>query len=198
VLTLAPTVLDFEERSQRRLAFTVDGLDAAKFINQFEFENISATGTFDGTIPMIFDNNGGRIENGSLTVRPGGGTLAYVGDVSNAELGAFAKMAFDALKAIRYDRLTIDLNGAIDGEMITQVRFNGVNQGTEAVQTGFFKEFVGLPFLFNIRITAPFRGLLNTARSFTDPSLLIRDNLPPELEGRAIEPVQPHEREPMR
>lgn len=196
-LLLDPTIMDFGQAVERRMTFRVNGLDAAQFINKMEFENISATGQFDGTIPMVFGADGGRIENGALTVRQGGGTLAYVGDVSNAELGMFANMAFDALKSIRYSNLTIGLNGAIDGEMISEVRFNGVNQGTEASQQGFFREFIGLPFLFNIKIVAPFRGLLNTAQSFVDPSILIRDDLPPGVDDDAIQTVQPKESESM-
>ena len=63
-LTLEPTVLDFSRESTKYLTFGVEGLDAARFIQQMEFSNIAATGTFDGTIPMQFGTRGGRIQGG--------------------------------------------------------------------------------------------------------------------------------------
>ncbi len=173
-LILVPSVLDLNQAAERRLTFRVQGLDAALFVQQMAFDNIAVTGKFDGLLPMVFDQTGGRIEGGSLTVREGGGTLSYVGDVSNAELGRFSKLAFDALKSIRYKRLTLELNGALDGEMVTVVRFNGVNQLPLAQTKNFFlKQFNEIPFLFNITIKAPFRGLFSMVRSFNDPSIFI-------------------------
>ncbi|RJF85468.1 YdbH domain-containing protein [Sphingomonas cavernae] len=198
-LILEPTVLDFGVDKERRLTFRVVGLDAAQFINQFELKDINVTGIFDGTIPMIFDETGGRIEGGRLVVREQGGTLAYVGQVSNEDLGTFGSMAFDALKSIKYSRLAIDLNGPLDAEMVTQVRFTGTNQGTvDVAPSSLTGQFIGLPFIFNITIRAPFRGLLNTARSFTDPSLLIRQHVPGfEAADAPQKPVQPEESEKM-
>ena len=173
-LILVPSILDLNQAAERRLTFRVQGLDAALFVQQMAFDNIAVTGKFDGLLPMVFDQTGGRIEGGSLTVRDGGGTLSYVGDVTNAELGRFSKLAFDALKSIRYKRLTLELNGALDGEMVTVVRFNGVNQLPLAQTKNFFlKQFNEIPFLFNITIKAPFRGLFSMVRSFNDPSVFI-------------------------
>ena len=191
-LLLDPTTLNMAEDSERRLTFRVVGLNAAKFVQQLEFEDLAASGTFDGIIPMIFDASGGRIENGRLVVRQGGGTLAYVGDVSNAELNMFAKLAFDALKSIRYQRLTIDLNGPLDGEIISQIYFNGINEAPLSPPKSFIsRQFIGLPFVFNIKVTAPFRRLLNTARTLQDPSSLLQETLP----GARKIPVQPPESE---
>jgi hypothetical protein len=199
-LTMLPTVMDMGAERARRLAFRVVGLDAGAFIQKMELENISATGTFDGLLPMVFDAQGGRIEGGILNARQigmpplvinhvegldipcdrerQGGTLSYVGQVSNENLGFMGKLAFDALKDLQYKCLTILMDGAIDGEMVSQVTFNGVNRGALSnVPKPIAAQFIGLPFIFNIKIQAPFRGLLNTARSFVDPSLLIRQQL---------------------
>ena len=197
-LTLDPTIIDMGQANERRLTFRVVALDAAKFIDHLEFENLSATGTFDGVMPMIFDASGGRIEEGHLVVRQSGGTLAYVGDISNTKMNVFANLAFDALKSIKYKNLTIDLNGPLDGEIISKVNFNGINENPLSPPKGYVaRQFSGLPFVFNITIKAPFRSLLNTARTFQDPSSLIQQVLPRDSKTQPP-PVQPSESETKR
>src|SRR3546814_20716781 len=65
-LTLQPTVLDSSAEKPRALTFRIIGLQAAAFIHALEMENISATGTFDGLLPMSFDDKGGRVVGGGL------------------------------------------------------------------------------------------------------------------------------------
>jgi hypothetical protein len=201
-LALRPTILDFSADAARRLTFDVDGLDAARFISKLEVKNLDATGIFDGTLPMVFDAGGGRITGGSLASRDPGGRLAYVGEVSNANLGIWGNIAFDALKSITYRNMTIDLDGDIDGEMVSRIRFEGVSRGTiQPVATGLIARIGGrlatqlqaLPFRFNVQIRAPFRGLISTARSFYDPGFLVRDRLPAGFEPADGDPgpVQP-------
>ena len=190
-LRLDPTTLDFGQEVERHMTFRVEKLDAAAFVQQLDFPNISTTGTFDGVLPMIFDHNGGRIEAGVIRARPGGGSLAYVGELSNAEIGTMGKFAFDALKAIRYSALEISLDGRLDGEMVSQVRFTGVREATPD-QTLVTRLIRNLPFRFNIQIRAPFRGLVGSARAYIDPRLLLNQaNLPPKTGAEpAIQPKE--------
>ena len=199
-LVLDPTTIDLSAAAERRLTFRVEGMDAGQFINQLQFENIDATGVYDGTLPMIFDEHGGRIEGGRLVAR-NGGTLAYVGEISNQNLGTMGRVAFDALKSIKYDRLSIELDGPLDGDVVTRVSFAGVNQAPiEGVRAKFpipirVTGLTNFPFIFNVTITAPFRKLFDMSRTISDPSLLI-ERLNPDLQriGPA-KTIQPSESE---
>ena len=227
-LLLLPTTMDFSADVDRYLTFRVIGLDAGSFIQAMDLKNISATGTFDGIMPLIFNAQGGRVAGGVLTARQQGmpplmmpegvlpvipcdptrqsGTLSYVGPVSNEQLGAMGRLAFDALKNLQYKCLTILMDGALDGEMVTNVVFNGVNRGQiGGAPAGLARNFTGLPFIFNVRIAAPFRGLLGTAQSFIDPSTLIQNSIGDQMQekmrlkmGDGGVAVQPAESETMR
>ena len=100
----------------------------------------------------------------------------------------WANIAFQALKSLRYQSLRVGMNGPLAGEMVTDVRFAGISQGEGAKSNFIVRRLQKLPFVFNIRIKAPFRGLLDSAQSFYDPKRLIQRNLPALLQQRAAPP----------
>lgn len=181
-LKLEPTTLDLSDRAERRFQFTVSALDAAQFLSKFEFENLNATGIFDGKLPMIFDQDGGRIEGGYLVAQPGGGKVAYVGELTYQDVGAMANFAFNALRSIKYRSLTIGLNGAIDGDMVTDVKFTGLQQGDDVKMNIITKQLAKIPIQFDVRISGPFMQLLSSVRSYYEPELLVGQNLPALLQ----------------
>lgn len=206
-LVLLPTTMNFGEDVDRYLTFRVIGLDAGAFIQAMDLKDVSATGTFDGLMPLIFNAKGGRVAGGVLVARQQGmpplimpegvlptipcdstkqgGTLSYVGPVSNEQVGAMGKIAFDALKNLQYKCLTILMDGALDGEMVTNVVFNGVNRDRlGSAPAGLARSFVGLPFIFNVRISAPFRGLLGTAQSLIDPTNIVQQEVGRETQEK--------------
>jgi hypothetical protein len=205
-LILEETVLDFSKPSAKHLTFRVEGLDAALFIQKMEFANITATGTFDGVIPMIFDERGGRIAGGHLVARPEGGTLSYIGELTDKELGIYGKLAFDALKSMRYSKLAIDLDGSLEGEFVAGIELDGVARDpvlTVAPAGGIqgmvasraLKQLAKIPFEFNIKVRGPFRALIGTMRSLHDPTLLIQSTLPDLIRGKPEEPPSVHPQE---
>jgi translocation and assembly module TamB len=203
-LSLEETLLDFSKPTPKKLTFHVSGMDAARFIQQMEFSNINANGTFDGVVPMIFDEKGGRIVGGRLVARAPGGTLSYIGELTDKQLGTYGKLAFDALKSLRYNKLAIVLNGALDGEFVAGIELDGIARDPSVATApgGGIKTMVAnraltqlakIPFKFNITIKGPFRAVIGTARSLQDPTNLLQTVLPSMLRDKptTTKTVQP-------
>lgn len=174
-LTLHPVDLNLGASEKRSYIFEIVGLDAATFIQQLELGNLSATGTFDGEVPIVFDEDGnGQIQGGRLVSRPPGGNLSYVGELTYEDLSPIANYAFDALRSLDYRQMTIDMNGSLSGEIITQVRFEGVSQGEGASENFVTRQIADLPLEFRVNIRAAFAQLLTNLRSLYDPAF-VRD-----------------------
>lgn len=182
-LTMRPVTLNLGTSEQRAYVLEIAGLEAAQFVERMQLENMSATGTFDGELPLIFDVDGnGRIEGGHLESR-GGGNVSYVGALTYKDLSAMANMAFDALRSLDYKKMYITVDGPLTGEIITHVRFDGVSQGAGAKQNFITRRIGKLPFRFVVTITAPFYQVITNIKSMYDPAM-IQD--PRELAGRGL------------
>lgn len=173
VLSLRPFLFD-SGATTRNFTLDVVGMDAGLFLQGFDLEDLHATGTFDGTLPLEFGAATGRITDGVLTARPPGGLLRYVGDVGADQMGAAGQLAFDALKGLRYQAMTLKLAGDLDGELVTEVFLEGRNEHPVGPGDRELLTATGIPFRFNINVRAPFRHLLGTAASFSDARAMIR------------------------
>ncbi len=170
-LTLRSTSLNLGVSEERRYVFEIEGLQAAEFVQRMELPNISATGTFDGTLPIIFDQQGnGRIEGGLLIARAPGGNVSYVGELTREDLGTMANFAFEALKSLDYQQMSVAMDGNLTGEIVTRVRFDGVKQGANARRNFITRRFQNLPIRFNINIRAPFYSLITSLKAMYDPA----------------------------
>ncbi|MCA3254023.1 MAG: YdbH domain-containing protein [Alphaproteobacteria bacterium] len=172
-LSLRPTEIAADE-PLRRFTLDVEGADAAQFLARFDIPNLNVTGIFDGQMPLVFDGASGRIEKGLLVARPPGGVIQYAGEVGADAMGAGGRLAFDALKRLRYRSLGLEFDGALDGEIVTAIRFTGTNEAPVAPAGGVPVRASGLPFKFNVTVRAPFRQLLGAAASFGDVRETIR------------------------
>ena len=171
-LTLRPTDVRFGEGEVRRFTLVVDGLQASRFIERFELANLSATGTFDGRLPLVFDDSGGRIEGGVLVSRPPGGNLSYVGELTYRDLSTMANLAFNVLKSLDYAQMRINMDGDLTGNIVTRVRTFGVRQGEAAERNIVTRSLEGLPIQLNLNINARFYELIALLKSIYDPTAL--------------------------
>jgi hypothetical protein len=199
-LLLRPLVMDLAASEERRYVFEVVGLDAAQFVAQMELTNLAATGTFDGTVPIVFDAEGnGRIEGGLLIAREGGGNVAYVGELTYEDLGAMGNFAFSALRSLDYRQMSVGLGGDLAGEIITSFDFDGVRQGAGTSQNFITRRLAKLPIRFKVNVRSEnFYELATMVRSFWDVGYLgnLEDRYRVE-NGRLVprNPVQPSESE---
>lgn len=182
-LILQETVLNFGHPSAKRLTFQVVGLDAHTFVQSLGFKELDATGTFDGVLPMIFDEAGGRIVGGRLDSRPGGGSLAYNGVVNKANLGTMGNIAFNALRDLRFKSMIIRLDGDLAGEFAARLAIDGAGIGQSNQTQRIIRSLLAkIPMRLNVNITGPFRSLIATAKSVSDPRQVISNVLPRPLE----------------
>lgn len=167
-LILEPTVLDFDVEAERKLTFRLTGLDAEQFLAGYDLQNLQVSGVFDGVLPMVFNQEGGRIVGGSLVSRGNGGELSYLGELTYEDMGVFANFAFQALRSIRFKEMRIGVQGKLDGEIITDVAFDGLQQGSLAKQNFITKQLAKIPIKFNVRIEAEFLQLIGSIRGIYD------------------------------
>lgn len=171
-LMLEPARMQLGVAETRRYTLMVRGLNAATFVQHLELANINATGVFDGELPLVFDENGGRVDGGSLVSRDPGGNLSYIGELTYKDLSTMGNFAFDALRSVDYKHMVIGMNGNLDGEILTRISFDGLSQGTGAKSNYLTKQVAKLPIRFILNIRAPFFSLFGSFRQLYDPSLI--------------------------
>ena len=83
-----------------------------------------------------------------------------------------ANFAFDALKSLDYQTMTVGMDGALEGEIVTRVRFDGVKQGSGAKRNFLTREVGKLPIQFIVNIRAPFYRLITSVKAMYDPAYI--------------------------
>ena len=174
-IKLRPVTLNIGQAETRAYVIEITGLEAARFVERMELNNVAATGIFDGVIPIVFDEMGnGHLQGGNLTSRVPGGNLSYVGQLTYEDLSYVGNLAFSALRDLRFSRAEILLDGPLTGELVTRVNFEGIGQGATAEGNFITRKIAELPIELRINIRAPFYQLMATTRSLYDPSA-VRD-----------------------
>ena len=178
VLAMAPTVVRLGE-DETRIELTLRDVDAADLIANLNVPDLAATGKVEGSFPLRLTRQTAFIEGGVLRSQGEGGIISYTG-TAGENVEGFSRVAFDALQRFSYDNLELRLDGDLNGDVISQIEFSGRNSG-RPVEMGDMTAIPGIgsvivrgvPFDFNVRISAPFRSLARTAATITDPGSLI-------------------------
>ncbi|MFU7528224.1 intermembrane phospholipid transport protein YdbH family protein [Qipengyuania sp. ASV99] len=172
-LILRPTSIEYGTSGGQSYVFELIALDAATFVSQMELTNLAASGTFDGTIPIYFDAEGnGSIQGGLLISRPPGGNVAYVGELTYEDLGTMGNYAFQTLRSLDYRQMSVELNGDLAGEIVTNFQIDGVRQGSGTSQNFITREIAKLPIRFKINVRSDNFYLLATiVRGLFDPTV---------------------------
>ncbi|MGE0184401.1 MAG: YdbH domain-containing protein [Hyphomonadaceae bacterium] len=194
VLAMAPTTISLGA-DETRFELTLRDVEGSDLLRALRVQDLSVSGRFEGDFPLLLTRRSAFIQNGRLWALDGG-VIAYTGAAGESTDGP-ARVAFDALRQFRYDVLALTLDGDLGGEVISSIEFSGRNTG-EAVDLGEIAQVPGfgnvtvrgVPFDFNVRITAPFRRLAQTAATISDPTSLL-DREEEEDEDGADEPVDP-------
>ena len=173
-LQLQPTRMVLGASEVRRFTLKVTGISAALFIERLQLGNLAANGYFDGELPLVFDQDGGWIRGGLLVSRPPGGSLSYIGELSYKDLSAMGNFAFQTLRSLDFRRMQIGLDGALDGDIVTRLKIEGVKQGQLAKKNFITRRLAGLPIQFNVNIKAPFQRLVTSFKGMYDDSY-VRD-----------------------
>jgi hypothetical protein len=188
-LILHETVLNFAHPTAKRLTFEVVGFDAKQFVDTLGFAGLDVTGTFDGVLPMIFDENGGRIVGGRLDSRPPGGEFKYTGTKPKA--GMMAGAVFELLKDLKYRSMIVRLDGDLAGEFATRITIDQVALGTGGGLAGKLIRgaFRKVPLKLNLNISGPFRALIQMAKAFKDPREAIAPVMPFPIDSPSLDVV---------
>jgi len=105
-----------------------------------------------------------------LISRSPGGNVAYVGELTYEDLGAMGNFAFQTLRSLDYTQMSIELNGSLAGEIITNFQFDGVRQGAGSSRNFITRRLASLPIRFKVNVRSEnFYTLALIVRGIFDP-----------------------------
>lgn len=191
-LAMRPTTITLGAE-ETRFELTLRDIDAADLLRTLNVPDLTATGQLEGSFPLLLTRRSAFVEGGVIRAQGEGGVLSYTGQAGENATGV-SRIAFDALRSFQYDQLSLTLDGDLNGDVVSSIEFSGHNSGRPvdlgpiAPVPGLGRVTVrGVPFDFNVRVTAPFRRLAQTAATITDPGSLINQS----REEEPQEPVDP-------
>jgi hypothetical protein len=163
-LQVAPTVWQPGGEHERLVieAIRLQGPEIASLVNAGK---LRLTGVLSGTIPAVLTRTGVKIENAWLEADQSGGVLKFEHEGTEAagQADPGAKLAFDALRDLRYSIMRLGLDGDLAGEMSLTFVIEGQNPAI----------YGGQPIRMNMTIAAPLMALVNQASLATSGAVAV-------------------------
>ncbi|WP_446425740.1 intermembrane phospholipid transport protein YdbH family protein [Microbulbifer hydrolyticus] len=114
------------------LQFT--GISIGALAREMESQNFAASGLLDASIPLVTDQQGITVENGSLQSRAPGGRLRYYGAFSPAMLGSNPqlKLLAGALEDYNYRDIRGTITYPLSGDLKLNLKLTGRSDAIDA------------------------------------------------------------------
>jgi len=193
-LTLDPVLWrNSAPETAQRLTLRVVGGDVGELVQLLDFQDLQASGRFDGTLPLVVQGPSVRIEGGRLEARDGGGNVRYAGTALDAVAagGGGGAMAVEALRDFSYSRLVLTVEGPLEGDLVTRLDLLG--DGIVPVQ-GVARGSV--PFRYNVTVTGPLGRIVRDGLEAADPRATFRRLRETEVVTEGQPPAPPAIDEP--
>ncbi len=136
----------------------VESVDLKQILDFVDVEGLSGAGVLNGDLPLVVENSRASFVGGRLSAE-GPGRISYVGKAgaAAAAAGGDAQIAFDVLRDLRYDTLSVLIDGPLDGRLDFRINFEGTGEVSINRARG------RVPVKYNITLDAALLELLNQA-----------------------------------
>lgn len=146
----------------------IDNVDLAGLLAYPNVQGLSGEGKIEGVLPISFEGGRARIVNGVLSAK-GGGVIRYQNKNAEPAFQASeqAKLAYDILREVRFENLSVVIDGPLDGTLKFKIIFDG--KGELPINTRGGAKTVLSPVIFRLTIDVPLLQLLEGAKAVANP-----------------------------
>jgi hypothetical protein len=144
---------------QQPFTVEVSGVSLGLLLEQLELADLSGSGLLSGALPLVFDGESFRVEGGALAAdEPGVVRYAPAGAAAaGLGVGGDLEVLVGALEELHYDKLRLELDGVLSGDVRLRAEIRGRNPHYEG----------GRPVELNLSLEANLPALLRGGRSVT-------------------------------
>jgi hypothetical protein len=153
-----------------------ENVDLKQMLDFLKIPGLSGEGKVEGDLPLVVEGGKSFIRDGEM-IATTPGVVRYAGQVTDAaaENNKGAKLAFDLLRELRFQKLGAKIDGPLDGDLKFTIIFEGSNDVVVNDQK------VRSPVIYRITLEAPLLALIEQAQVSTNPRLqLERSGVLPE------------------